>query len=106
MKPIVLATHHWVILKTSSRSFVGDDYLCESGNPNAYFLESIYTADPLWDGEGCGSQEGNCCAVAGLPWFHKTFNSSTTDHIEVRVCGDQTTVDDDVPISIYEIYVK
>ena len=88
------------------QSFVGDDYFCESGNPNAYFLESIYTADPLWDGEGCGSQEGNCCAVAGPPWFHKTFNSSTTDHIEVRVCGDQTTVDEDVPISIYEIYVK
>ena len=88
------------------QSFVGDDYFCESGNPYAGWVQSVYTADPLWDGEGCGSHEGDCCAVTGLPWFHKTFNSSTTDYIELRVCGDQPTFDEDVPISVYEIYVK
>ena len=87
------------------QSFIGNDYFCESGNP-AYWSFVFYSNDPLWDGEGCGSQEGNCCAVTGLPWFHKTLNSTTTDYIELRLCGDQSPSDEDVPIALYEIFVK
>ena len=88
------------------QSFIGNDYFCESGNPNNYWLYVLYTADPLWDGEGCGTQEGDCCAAAGLPWFHKTFNYTTTDYLEIRVCGDQSISNEDVPFSFYELYVK
>ena len=87
------------------QSFIGNDYFCESGNPANGYTNKLYTDDPLWDGQGCGSQEGNCCAAPGLPWFYKTFNS-TTDYIELRECGDQSTNDEDVPISLYEIYIK
>ena len=89
----------------SSPLFVDDDYFCESGNPNNYWSYVLYTADPLWDGEGCGAQEGDCCAAVGLPWFYRTLNT-TTDNIELRDCGSFTAVNENVFISSYEIYVK
>ena len=87
------------------QSFIGNDYFCESGNPGNGWTDILYTDDPLWDGQGCGLQEGNCCETPGLPWFYKTFNS-TTDYIELRECGDELTNNDDVPFSLYEIYIK
>ena len=90
----------------SIQAFVGSDYFCESGNPNNGWSYKLYSNDPLWDGEGCGSQEGSCCSVPDLPWFHKTLDDASNDYVELRVCGDQTSVDEDVPISFYEIYVK
>ena len=58
------------------------------------------------DGKGCGSLEQNCCQAPGLPWFHKVLDSATTEYIEMRVCEDQGTNDEDVPDNYYEIYVK
>ena len=87
------------------QSFIGNDYFCESGNPANGWTYKLYTDDPLWDGQGCGLQEGNCCEAPGLPWFYKTFNS-TTDYIELRECGYEPTYNEDVPISLYEIYIK
>ena len=90
------------------QSFVGSNYYCESGNHNAGAWGSyLYTTDPLWDGQGCGPQEGGCCSASGLPWFHRDYGTNTTtDYLELRVCGDQRTPDEDVPVSFYEIYVK
>ena len=89
------------------QSFVGSDYYCESGNPNNYWTQQLYTADPLWDGQGCGPQEGGCCSASDLPWFHRDYGTNTTtDYLELRVCGDQSTYDEDTPVSFYEIYVK
>ena len=87
-------------------SFVGNHYFCESGNHNNYYTYILYTSDPLWDGQGCGPRELTCCAAAGLPWFHRDFVNSTTDYIELRICGDQSTPDEDNPVSFYDIYVK
>ena len=64
----------------------------------------LYIEDPLWDGEGCGGIEGPCCNVPNIPWFYKVFTSPTTDDIELRVCTDQATDDEDVPVGLYEIY--
>ena len=88
--------------------FIGDNYFCESGissiNSWSYIL---YTADPLWDGEGCGSLEAPCCTAPGIPWFHRDYGTNTTtDYIELRVCGDEGTDNEDTPVSFYEIYVK
>ena len=82
------------------QSFIGNDYFCESGNT---WDTILYTDDPLWDGEGCGGIEGPCCNVPGIPWFHRVLNSSTTDDIELRVCADYLTSDEDTPVSLYEI---
>ena len=86
-------------------NFVGDDYFCESGTLT-YNGVMLYTDDPLWDGEGCRSIEGPCCNVPGIPWFHKILNSPTTDTIELRVCASTSTNSEDVPVSLYELYVK
>ena len=90
------------------QSFIGNDYFCESGSPDAQgeWQAKVYTADPLWDKKGCSTIERSCCQVTGLPWFHKTIQSLTTDYIELRICADQKTTDEDVPVNYYEIYVK
>ena len=88
-------------------SFVGSHYYCEAGChvPTASF-NTLYSSDPLWDGKGCGSSETNCCQRTLIPWFYRSFGFSTTDNIEMRICCDEDTDNEDVPISEYEIYVK
>ena len=90
------------------QSFIGNDYFCESGNPSTdgTWQYIFYTSDPLWDGKGCGSLEGVCCAAPGLPWFNKILNTTTTDYLELRVCADEGTNNEDVPVTFYELYVK
>ena len=88
-------------------SFVGNDYFCESGNSNKNYAEILYTSDPLWDGQGCGSLEGPCCSAPGLPWFHRDYGSYTTnDYIELRICSEESTINEDTPVHFYELYVK
>ena len=91
----------------SVQSFIGNNYFCESGNTDSFAYNTLYTSDPLWDGQGCGSLESPCCNVPGIPWFHRDYgNTTTTDYIELRVCGDEGTDNEDVPVSYYEIYVQ
>uniref|UniRef100_A0A1X7TLU9 Fibrinogen C-terminal domain-containing protein n=1 Tax=Amphimedon queenslandica TaxID=400682 RepID=A0A1X7TLU9_AMPQE len=89
-------------------SFVGNHYFCESGNNASTWTNILYTSDPLWDGQDCGSLESPCCNVPGIPWFHRNYGSNTTiDYIELRVCASGgATNDEDSPVSFYEIYVK
>ncbi len=90
----------------SVQSFIGNDYFCESGNPNSEYSKGVYSVDPLWDGKGCGQLELSCCDDSiGLPWFHKKINA-TSDDIELRECGDQKVGDEDVLVNFYDIYVK
>ena len=99
---------------TSPQSFVGNYYFCEAGTPGTSISRILYTSDPLWDGQGCTGLESSCCAVPGIPWFHRDYGSTTTtDYIELRVCGDEGTTSgdegttsDDAPVSYYEIYVQ
>ena len=88
------------------QSFIGDDYFCESGSPGKWNFTTLYTNDPLWDGEQCGLIEQECCNVTGIPWFNKVLEQPTTDHIELRVCCDQSINDEDNPVELYEIYIK
>ena len=86
-------------------SFIGNDYFCESGSPG-HWQHNIFYTDPLWDGKQCGLIEKPCCLVPGLPWFNKALNSTTTDYIEMRICGDEVGGNEDSPVAYYEIYVK
>ena len=90
-------------------SFVGSHYFCKSGNRqvNSSSEKKFYTSDPLWDGQGCGSNEASCCSAPGIPWFHRDYgNTTTSDYIELRVCCNQGTDKEDAPVEYYEIYVK
>ena len=91
----------------SVSSFVGSHYYCEAGNHNIHAsYTKLYTSDPLWDGKGCGSSETTCCQRTLIPWFYRSFGYSTTDNIEMRLCCDQETSDENVSFEQYEIYVK
>ena len=87
-------------------SFVGEHYFCESGNSESSISNKLYTSDPLWDGDGCGSVEEDCCSVPGLPWFHRVLTFSTTDFLELRICADEVRSNEDIPVELYEIYVN
>ena len=88
------------------QSFIGNHYFCEAATTSCCSF-AFYTSDPLWDGKGCDSTETACCSALGLPWFHRDYgNTTTTDYVELRVCGDEGTGNEDVPVSFYEIYVK
>ena len=86
-------------------SFVGSDYFCESGHWGQRPTQQLYP-EPLWDGKGCSNLETPCCQAAGIPWFHKRLNTTTFDNIELRICADFHTDNEDIPIGHYEIYVK
>ena len=84
--------------------FVGNDYYCESGLNAPPFSSILYADDPLWDGQNCNGPESTCCTNPNMPWFLKTLNETTTDNIELRVCGEYGL--EETPLDIIEIYVK
>ena len=84
--------------------FIGQDYFCETGSRYHYQL-IFYTADPLWDSQGCGSQS-TCCSFSNPPWFCKQLSQITTDDIELRLCAGSPSRDDDVPIEVVEIFAQ
>ena len=87
-------------------SFVGNDYFCDTAYSAYYTTYSPYpleTADPLWDGEGCGPTN-TCCSFNSPPWFVKALTSPTTDSIEMRMC--KPTTDGSTPIETVELYVQ
>ena len=91
---------------TQPQSFVGNNYYCESGNPNREWHFQAYPNDKLWDGEQC-SREGTCCTGTNTPpWFSVNLSSPTSDDIEVRIMGSQSTDDEDTPIELLELYVQ
>ena len=89
-------------------SFIGNDWYCESGNDdrNNYHYRS-YMSDLLWDGQGCSTDESDCCTQKpGPPWFYKSIPGGTKDHLEIRICSDQDRTNEDVLVTLYELYVK
>ena len=93
---------------TQPPTHIGKNYYCESGNPTDDFDISgrLYSDDPLWDGQDCNS-EGRCCGgTQSPPWFSVQLPAPTTDMIEVSICCDQGTMDEDTPVELIEIYVQ
>ena len=91
----------------SPPKFIGNDYYCESGNPepNTWYY-ALYPNDPLWDGKQCSVQEAPCCKSTSMPWFTKALNKESNSPIEIRLCRDEQFYSEDVPVDIVEIFVK
>ena len=90
-----------------SPQYIGDNYYCESGNPtNSNHNNQFLSEDKLWDGQEC-EHEGDCCnSTNSPPWFSVQLPAPTTDTIEVSICCDQDTSDEDTPVELIEIYVQ
>lgn len=87
-------------------NFVGNDYFCDSGIRDGWRNGILYTNDPLWDGQGC-ELRSTCCTFNSPPWFCKTLPQPTNEDIEVRICADQDSFqDEDSPIELIELYVQ
>ena len=85
--------------------YVGNDYYCESGLAVGEDRISAYR-DPLWDGMQCDYLETPCCTSPNMPWFVKSYNQSTTDDIELRMCTSEGYPDEATPVDIIELYVR
>lgn len=85
--------------------FIGDDYFCDTGNPGpGLTLGEVYSDDPLWDGEGCGPNNA-CCQVSNSPWFCTALPQPTAEDLELRICHDQDTSNEDLLVNLVDIYV-
>ena len=90
--------------------FIGDNYYCESGNPGLFNTTygHFFSHDKLWDGRQC-SRELTCCTGKSNhspPWFSVELPTPTSDNIEVRICADESTDNEDTPVELVEIYVQ
>ena len=88
--------------------YVGSDYYCETSAhvyTCCYNRFHIYPNDILWDGQQCVAQEAPCCTHLNMPWFFKTLNETTTEDIELRMCGDEPINNEDTPLQVIELYV-
>ena len=90
---------------TQPQPFVGNDYFCDTGSSEHPSSTTFYSDDPLWDGAGCGPLN-TCCALNTPPWFYKQLPQTTTDGIEMRVCRNSDTNNEDIAIEMVEIYVQ
>ena len=84
-------------------SFVHDDYYCESGS--MFSSGSYKTDDPVWDGEGCSS-ENSCCSDPNLPWFYRQIPLTASEDIEARICRDEASSNEDVLVREIQLYVQ
>ena len=86
-------------------SYIGSDYYCETGANTCCSLV-LYSNDPLWDGQQCPGVEAPCCIHPNMPWFNKTLSETTTEDIELRVCGDEpVTTNEDTLLQIIELLI-
>ena len=88
--------------------FVGSDYYCETGDNDKTCcnFSTLYSNDPLWDGQQCPGEEAPCCTHPNMPWLNKTLSETTTEDIELRVCADQVLTYEDTPLEVIELFVR
>jgi len=78
---------------TEPPNFIEQNYFCYVGDSNV--------GD---NGSNCAS-DANCCAPQSGPWFNTTLTAPATEDIEIRICADESTSNEDTPLEVIEIYV-
>ena len=89
--------------------FVGENYFCESGTVSSVNSGTYYSSDQLWDGENCAGNA--CCDFNNPPYFCTQLPETTTDDIEIRICGYNcrsacSVPYGDSPIEEIELYTR
>ena len=95
---------------TSNREalgFIGNNSFCDTGNPeNRRWQGALFTYHPLWEGVTNCVGSTTCCTDHAGPWFHTALDLPSLQDIEVRICADQHTNNEDTPVELVEIYVR
>ena len=79
--------------------FVGNNYFCDVDHRGD--MPSV----PLWQGADC-TLSSSCCSFNSPPWFYRELPQPTTDDIEMRVCRDEDSTNEDILIQVIEMYVQ
>ena len=91
-----------------SPPYVGNRYYCESAyqGSSCFIVNTFLPNDPIWDDQQCNN-EGTCCTGTNTPpWFSVDLGNPTSDDIEVRICHNQDTSDEDSPVEFIELYIQ
>ena len=89
---------------TPAPDFVGNDYFCSTSNSESHNYD-FSDFSHIWSATDVCPPGGDCC-FKGQPWFYKALEQATADALELRVCGDQLTADEDVAIDAAELFVR
>ena len=84
-------------------SFIEKNYFCDIGN---VWRDISFTTPPMWDDEANCPNDDACCAPQSGMCFNTTLTVPTIEYIEIRICADQSSGDEDTPLELVEIYVK
>ena len=103
---ICSCTNTNIIWSHSVPYYVGNDYCCDTGNSGGSIGNSntVFSDDPLWDGEGCGPTS-TCCQFNSPPWFCKSLGYRTTQDLELRL-STRDGLREDILVSLVELYVQ
>uniref|UniRef100_A0A1X7VHR8 Uncharacterized protein n=1 Tax=Amphimedon queenslandica TaxID=400682 RepID=A0A1X7VHR8_AMPQE len=88
-----------------------NNYYCESGSSGVPNITLSYREDQLWNGYQCLTIESACCSSklsdVPLPWFYRDYdNATSTDYLELRICCDEGSYNENVLVNLYDLYVK
>ena len=84
--------------------FVGNDYYCESGSSNEPASDTIYSNDPLWDGQSFQYLEKGC-KKSKMPLFYRRITPKTTNDLELRLCRNIPADTGEVWLLGYRIFL-
>ncbi len=88
-------------------SFVRDNYYCASGDHGQSLQEeSLYCEHLLWDGRGCAPHNTCCQRQGNSAWFCAELDQSASSDLELRLCGNEDTGNEDTPLQIIELYIQ
>lgn len=91
---------------SATPSFVKQNYFCDTGDHGQPQSGPLMCGSPLWDGLGC-SERSTCCERQNhTPWFCADLNASVTEDIELRVCGNENTLNEDTPLESVYLYMQ
>ena len=95
------------INNTQFLGFIGDNAFCDTGNvDNVAWQDTLFVNHSLWDGVGGCTYSYTCCHSKSGPWFQTALAAPAVSDIEVRICTDQHSINEDTPLELVEIYVK
>ena len=76
-------------------SFIGKDRTCDDNSPKC--SESVLCGSVLWNTNECGETTS---------FFYKQLSNNITTDINVKVCRDEPRNNEDIAITIIELYVQ
>lgn len=84
--------------ETAIPSFVNRNYFCDTSHGDE--------SDALWDGNGCGSRNTCCEGQDFSPWFCTELEETVYDDLEMRLCGNEATSNEDTPLELVRLYIQ